>query len=183
VIIPDEEKKKDVPASITTEKKKESASKDINKQTENKNIEPPKEEKKVQLPVTIEPIKKDEFVKTEEPAKKTTQTVRLNNRLDVDLYLRDVISEATAKEGQVLHFTVSNPVFYNGEMIITKGAAATGRIKNIGKKKISIVLTSVNSAGGQSIPFETIELSGRIEEIISARNYSGTLKKGTVINF
>jgi len=183
VIIPDEEKKKDVPGSLTTEKKKEASAKDIKKQTENKNTEPPKEEKKEPLPVKIEPVKKDEFVKTDEPAKKAAQSIRLNNRLEVDLYLRDAISEATAKEGQLLHFTVSNPVFYNGEMIITKGAAATGRIKNIGKKKISIVLTSVNSAGGQSIPFETVELSGRIEEIISARNYSGTLRKGTVINF
>ena len=101
----------------------------------------------------------------------------------MNLYLREAINEATAKEGQSLYFTVSNPVSYNGEVIIARGASASGRIKNIGKKKISIVLNSVTATNGQTLPFEAVELSGRIEEIVSSRNYSGTLKKGTTINF
>lgn len=174
-----------IPAERETkkeEKKKEPTTKETKKS--NENIEPEKKEEKIDPPPPpIEPLKKEEITKTEDPARKGTQSLRLNSRLEVNLYLRDPINESTAKEGQVLNFTVSNPVFYNGETIITRGASATGRIKNIGKKKISIVLTSVNSSGGQSLPFESVELSGRIEEIISSRNYSGTLKRGTVINF
>ena len=170
-----EEKKK-------LEKKKDPASKDIKKQTDKP--EPAiKEEKKETPPVALIPEKKDEKKIPEDPVRKTPQTIRLNARLDVNLYLRDAINEATAKEGQSLYFTVSNPVSYNGEVIIARGASASGRIKNIGKKKISIVLNSVTATSGQTLPFETVELSGRIEEIISSRNYSGTLKKGTTINF
>lgn len=171
---PTEEKKRE-------EKKKEPIVKEIKKQTDKP--EPvKKEEKKEPPPVVVVPEKKEE-TKTDGPVSKAPQTMRLNTRLEVALYLREPINEATAKEGQVLSFTVSNPVLYNGEVIIAKGAAASGRIKNLSKKKISIVLNSVNSTGGQSLPFENIELSGRIEEILSSRNYSGTLKKGTIINF
>ena len=158
-----EEKKKE-------EKKKEPLSKDIRKKTENKALV--KKEEKKEPPVIATPEKKEEviYTKPEEPVRKTPQTMRLNTRLDVNLYLREAISEATAREGQSLNFTVSNPVSYNGEIIIPSGAKATGRIKNLTKKKISIVLTSVNSVSGQSLPFEGSELSGRIEEIISSRN-------------
>ena len=110
-------------------------------------------------------------------------TLKLASRIAVDLYLQQAISESTAREGQVLHFTVSRPVLYNGETIIPKGASATGRIKNIGRKKMTIVLNSVNSTSGHSLPFESIELSGRTEDIIASRNYSGTIKKGTTIHF
>jgi eukaryotic-like serine/threonine-protein kinase len=170
-----DEKKKD-------EKKKDPSGIGIKKQTDKP--EPAvKEEKKETPPVALIAEKKEEIKIPEESERKTPHTVRLNTRLDVNLYLRDAINEATAKEGQSLYFTVSNPVSYNGEVIIARGASASGRIKNIGKKKISIVLNSVTATSGQTLPFETVELSGRIEEIISSRNYSGTLKKGTTIHF
>jgi eukaryotic-like serine/threonine-protein kinase len=170
-----EEKKKE-------EKKKDPLLNNIKKQTANP--EPViKEVKKEAPPVVVVPEKKEEIKKPEEPVRRTPQTIRLNARLDVNLYLRDAINQATAQEGQSLSFTVSNSVSYNGEVIIAKGASASGRIKNISKKKISIVLNSVTGTSGQSLPFEAVELSGRIEEILSSRNYSGTLKKGTTINF
>jgi len=175
VIGPAEEKKK-------TELKKDPLPKDIKKQTEK--TEPSIKEEKIETPpVAFVPEKKEETKKPEEPVRKTPQTIRLNTRLDVNLYLREAINEATAKEGQSLYFIVSNPVSYNGEVIIARGASASGRIKNIGKKKISIVLNSVTATSGQTLPFEAVELSGRIEEIVSSRNYSGTLKKGTTITF
>jgi len=169
-----------------TEKKKEERKKDVqenkqgNQQQNKKETEPEKKEEPV--PVIPETDKKPEPVPVE-PDPKPLKAVKLNSRLEVNLLLQETLTEATAQEGKVLHFTVTNPVMYNGETIITKGASATGRIKNVGKKKMSIILNSVNSAGGQALPFENIELSGRIEDILSARHYSGTLKKGTTINF
>lgn len=170
-----EEKKED--------RKKDIAAKDIKKQTENK--ETIKKEEKKDIPPIVIPEKKEEpvYIKPVEPVRKTPQSIRLNTRLEVNLYLRDVISEATAREGQILNFTVPNPVSYNGEIIIASGAKATGRIKNLTKKKISIVLSSVVSTSGQVLFFEGSELSGRIEEIIPSRNYTGTLKKGATITF
>lgn len=172
---PTDEKKKD-------EKKKDPLLNNNKKQTDKTGTAINEEKKETSSSVVV-PEKKEEVKKTEEAALKTPRAIRLNARLDVDLYLREAINETTARQGQFLFFSVSNPVSYNGEVIIAKGASASGRIKNISKKKISIVLTNVTSTSGQTLPFETVELSGRIEEIISSRNYSGTLKKGTTINF
>ncbi len=173
----------DIPEEKKEERKKDITAKDIKKQTENK--ETVKKEEKKDLPPIVIPEKKEDpvYIKPGEPARKTPQTMRLNTRLEVNLYLRDAISEATAREGQILNFTVPNPVSYNGEVIIASGAKATGRIKNLTKKKISIVLSSVASTSGQVLFFEGSELSGRIDEIISSRNYTGTLRKGATITF
>jgi serine/threonine-protein kinase len=115
--------------------------------------------------------------------RRTLKSIQLNSKLEVSLYLREPITAATAEAGQTLLFNVTNPVYYNGEMIIEKGAVATGRIRSITNKKISIVLSNVTSVGGQKIPFQSIELSGRLEEILAARNYSGTLQKGITVSY
>ena len=99
-----------------------------------------------------------------------------------NLYLREALS-TSSQPGQSLIFVVSSPVRYDGEVIVEKGAIAKGMVRSVGKKKISIVITSVTSAGGQSLPLLQEELSGRIEDMISSRNYSATIKKGSTINF
>ncbi len=162
-------------------KKTEPMTKELKKQTENL-IPVQKEEKKEDPPVITLPEKKEENLKPSETSLKN-QTLKLNSRIEVNLYLREAINESTAHTGQSLIFSVSRPVLYNGQTIIDIGASATGRIRNLSKKKIIIVLNSVTGSQGQALPFENIELSGRIDEIISSRNYTGTLKKGTLINF
>ncbi len=175
-----------VPADTKPEEKKEETRKEKTgtekkagkqeEQTDHRKIE--------ENTVTPEPEKKaEENIVDVKPEPNVVTTLKLATRITVDLYLQQAISESTAREGQVLHFTVSRPVLYNGETIIPKGASATGRIKNIGRKKMTIVLNSVNSTSGHNLPFESIELSGRTEDIIASRNYSGTLKKGTTIHF
>ena len=116
-----------------------------------------------------------------EPVKRATRTVSLLTKTEVSLYLQQSINASTAYEGQGLSFTVTRPVYYNGEMIIEKGAAATGRITKAGNKKLGIVISTVTAANGQRIPLQETELSGRIEEILSSRNYSAYLKKGITI--
>ena len=170
---PAEEKKEE------TRKEKTGTEKKAGKQEEQ--TDPKKIEENTVIP---EPEKKaEENIVDVKPEPNVVTTLKLASRIAVDLYLQQAISESTAREGQVLHFTVSRPVLYNGETIIPKGASATGRIKNIGRKKMTIVLNSVNSTSGHSLPFESIELSGRTEDIIASRNYSGTIKKGTTIHF
>ena len=44
-----------------------------------------------------------------------------------------------------------------------------------------IDVKSVTAANGQRIPLQETELSGRIEEILSSRNYSAYLKKGITL--
>lgn len=173
-----------VPDKAKETEKKNDRKKDNqeNQKKENKTSNEPEKQQEIKPVVNPEPEKKQDIVPSE-PEPKSLRSVRLNTRIEVNLLLREALTESTAHEGQVLHFTVTSPVVYNGETIIPRGAAATGRIKNVGKKKMSIVLNSVTAAGGQSLPFEAIELSGRIDDIIAARNYSGTLKKGTTINF
>lgn len=163
-----EEKKKDKPAE----------EKERDKQADKK--EPVKEEK---IEAKPEPEKKEEPIVEEKSETRLVKASRLNSRLEVDLYLQEAIAESSARPGQRLNFTVMRPVSYNGETLVAKGAIATGRIKTIGKKKMTIVLNSVTSVSGQSLPFETIELSGRTEDIISSRNYSGTLKRGTTLHY
>ena len=175
----------DDPKSTPPEKKKEETKKDKAVEDKKGSSQPEQKEqpKKEETTVVPEPEKKPEVIEEEKSEPNTPRSVRLNTRVEVDLYLQQAISEATAREGQVLNFTVSRPVTYNGETIIPRGATATGRIKTIGKKKMTIVLNSVNSASGQSLPFEIVELSGRIEDIVASRSYSGTLKKGTTIHY
>ncbi len=175
----------DDPKSTAPEKKKEEPKKEKSVEEKKGGSQPDQKEqsKKEETTVVPQPEKKPEIIEEEKSEPNSPRSVRLNTRVEVDLYLQQAISESTAREGQVLNFTVSRPVTYNGETIIPRGAAATGRIKNIGKKKMTIILNSVNSASGQSLPFEIVELSGRIEDIVASRSYSGTLKKGTTIHY
>lgn len=146
-------------------------------------VDKPKEQPVVITPVIIPP--KDEIkpdpVPINVPEKKPTRTIALNNRTEVNLYLRESINGSTAYEGQSLSFTVTRPVYYNGELIVEKGASASGRITKAGNKKLALVISSVTAANGQRIPLQETELSGRIEEILSSRNYSAYLKKGITI--
>jgi len=167
--VPKDDKKEqtDNPKPVNEDDKKEVVT--DNKEKENKDNKDNKENK--------------EDKNNAQENRRTLKSIQLNSKLEVGLYLKDPINAATAEAGQTLFFNVTNPVFYNGEMIIEKGATATGRIKSINNKKISIVLSNVTSAAGQRIPFQTIELSGRLEEILATRNYSGVLQKGVTVSY
>ncbi|RYY62529.1 MAG: hypothetical protein EOO05_02530 [Chitinophagaceae bacterium] len=102
--------------------------------------------------------------------------------MEISLYLRDALSE-NSQTGQSLSFSVTSAVMYQGQVIIEKGSTANGRIKNVGNKKITVVLQSVNGVNGQRLPLQEVELSGRTNEMISNRSYSAYLKKGTVISY
>ncbi len=164
------------------ENKKDDGKKEPVKEKITEKKDPVKEPEKKELPPVIPPVEKKELV-IAPPEVRKNKTVTLNNRLEVNLFLKDAITESTAKEGQTLNFSVINSVVYNGETIIERGAQATGRIKNMTNKKMTIVISSVTAANGQRIPFQEVDLSGRYSEILSSRNYSAMLKRGITINF
>lgn len=131
-----------------------------------------------------EPDPVPEPIKEEPPPKPkpAARSVQLDARLEVSLYLLNPLDAATAQSGQQLQFSVTSPVSYNGEIIIENGALATGQIKSVSNKKISIVFVNVTSRSGQKLPFISTEFSGRIAHMLSSRSYSASLRKGIVIN-
>jgi len=166
-----EEKKKETKEKKTrdTETSKEP---DTNKKEETKS---PPDNTKTDPPK--EPEKKEETT----PAK--SKVIFIEDRLEVPLYLQNSIDPSTAREGQSLKFSVTRSISYKGETIINKGVAANGKITKVSKRKIAVVIDNVQAASGQYIPLQDIELSGRIEEISSNRNYTAKLKKGGIIKF
>lgn len=171
------------PAGNDKEKKKETPKPKDTEQGKVKTPVTPKEEKPAPPPEVTTPkeILKPIIPSPEETSKRAPRTVSLMTKTEVSLYLQQSINASTAYEGQGLSFTVTRPVYYNGEMIIEKGATATGRITKAGNKKLGLVISTVTAANGQRIPLQETELSGRIEEILSSRNYSAFLKKGITI--
>ncbi|MGZ5286939.1 MAG: hypothetical protein ACXWB9_07135, partial [Flavisolibacter sp.] len=179
----EEEKKKEEGNKETGKKgatgkedKKEPVKKEEEKQKEKEggNKEPIKKED----PPPPPPDKKEDEKKEEK--KREPKTIRIAGAPEVPLYLREPLT-ANASEGQLIYFNVTSPVRYNGDVIIERGATATGRIKNVGNKKISIVITKVTAANGDMLPLQEVELSGRINDMISNRSYSVPLKRGITI--
>lgn len=173
--IPVEKKEKN--KDVKEEKKPEDKKKENNKTIGEKK---PDETKKEDNIIPTPPEEKKEDTKPVEV--RTARSVKLTSSVDVNLYLREALNEKV-KAGQNLYFTVTSPVSYKGNVIIEKGAAARGTVRSVGRKKISIVITSVTTANGQTVSVQEEELSGRIEDMIRIRNYSATLKKGITINF
>jgi serine/threonine protein kinase len=110
------------------------------------------------------------------------KSVFIPNRLEVDLLLLDDIDLETAQEGQSLDFRVQNSVQFDGQTIIPKGATASGYIKKLTQKKISISFNTVKSVRGQSLRFQSTELSGRFDEMLQSKSYTVLLEKGITVN-
>ncbi len=175
----EKEKEEPVKKDAGKEVKKEPVKKVEEKQKENEKEKQKEEEggkggvKKEDPPPPPPEEKKEE--KKREP-----KIIRIAGAPEVPLYLREPLN-ANASEGQVIYFNVISPVRYNGDVIIERGATATGRVKNVGNKKISIVITKVTAANGEMLPLQEVELSGRINDMISNRSYSVPLKRGITI--
>ncbi|RYY52775.1 MAG: serine/threonine protein kinase [Chitinophagaceae bacterium] len=146
--------------------------------------EAPKEDepKPVPAPAPDKPVEQTIVPVVEELKPRSSGSMVLGAKMEVSLYLRDALSE-NSQTGQALSFSVTSPVVYQGQVIIEKGSIATGRIKNVGNKKITVVLQNVGGLNGQRLPLQEIELSGRTNEMISNRSYSGYIKKGTVVSY
>ncbi len=110
------------------------------------------------------------------------KSVFIPNRLEVDLLLLDDIDLETAQEGQSLDFRVQNSVQFDGQTIILKGATASGYIKKLTQKKISISFNTVKSVRGQSLRLQSTELSGKFEEMLQSKSYTVMLEKGITVN-
>ncbi|MFT3932652.1 MAG: serine/threonine-protein kinase [Chitinophagaceae bacterium] len=130
----------------------------------------PNETKEKVVPVVVEPEKKPE-----PPKRVEKREILIDDKLQVNLYLREDISQSDDRK-QSITFTVTSPVVYNGVTIIQRGAVATGRIK-IGRVISAIDFDAVTAANGQQI-----ELKGgdhrKVRELNTDRNYTAIIRKG-----
>jgi eukaryotic-like serine/threonine-protein kinase len=111
-------------------------------------------------------------------AEKPGKYIYVNGKLKVVLTLSGSIEPDDAREGQALRFAVFKPVTYEGHTIIEAGAAAEGRITLINKRKLVLVITSVEAVNGQKILFEQDEFGGKAEKVLSRKYYTGVIRKG-----
>jgi hypothetical protein len=173
----DENNKENKEKDKVTDKKKQEEEK-----KEEEDTKPVEEEKKETEKKTIL-LPPDQRKEETKPVERISKTIFIAPSLDVDLYLREPLNEATVKEGQALYFSVTKPVTYKGDVIIERGATARGKVISVGKKKIGIIINSVTAVNGQTLSIQPAELSGRIEDMVRNRNYSANLKREITIKF
>jgi eukaryotic-like serine/threonine-protein kinase len=154
--------------------------KPTHKETENTH-KPSKTEETKPQPESKKEERKPEVSVKPEPENKKVKSVFIPERLEVDLYLLSDIDLNSAQEGQVLSFKVQNPVQYDGQTIIQRGATASGYIKKLTNKKISLAFNSVTAVSGQSLRFQATELSGKFEDMLQSKSYTVMLEKGITV--
>jgi hypothetical protein len=87
------------------------------------------------------------------------QEIKLGDGTPLSIQLASNLSSATAKEGDLVSFTVVEPVMVDGVTVIQSGAPATARVLAVKKAghwgragKLSVVLQHVVAADGSRVP-------------------------------
>ncbi len=93
--------------------------------------------------------------------------------------LRENLSKETASEGQQVTFKLLEPGLLRGEVILPKGTVLYGKIKGLGVRRMSIVLTSLE-ARGRSGRLEGAEIGAGMETVFSGEGFRTSLR-GTII--
>ncbi len=168
-----------------TEDKKSDKTK--NRKVEETNVVIPQETKKEpeRKEIVPEPEKKYEPVESKErykPNKRSKNSVTIEDRLRIEMRLRDNVSESSVQQGQSLSFVVNDPVKYSGHIIIADGAIANGYVKSVKGDKAYVVINSVRSVDGQTIEFQERDanLGGNL---FKGRNCWAITKKGYTISY
>ena len=192
---PDKNKKVQVilPEDINSVEKKQEEKKTEKTKTrkeEETNVvipeEPKKEpEKKETIPEPEKKIEKLELKESNDrykPNKRSKNSVTIEDRLRIEMRLRDNVSESSVQQGQSLSFVVNDPVKYSGHVIIAEGAVANGYVKSVNGSKIMVVINSVRSVDGQVIEFQERDanLGGNL---FKGKNCWAITKKGYTINY
>lgn len=147
--------------------------------------EPKKEPERKEIVPVQEPEKKYEPVESKErykPNKRSKNSVTIEDRLRIEMRLRDNVSESSIQQGQSLSFVVNDPVKYSGHVIIADGAIANGYVKSVKGNKAYVVINSVRSVDGQTIEFQERDANFG-GNLFKGRNCWAITKKGYTISY
>lgn len=158
------------------------------KESDNKTTKPvvieKKSEKKDIVKKEIKPIPVPVEKKKEEPPiekKIERREITIDDKLEVQLSMRETITRDEDDRDQSVTFTVTSPVRYQGVTIILQGAIAKGNIR-IGRVVSAVSISSVTGANGQEIL-----LVGRdhrkVKKLASDREYTAFIQKGIRMSF
>ncbi len=127
------------------------------------------------------PVEKKEETPTPVVIKHERKLIYIDNKVEVNLYLRDNLGDGDGAKERSLTFTVSSNVYYQGTIIIKQGAIAKGDI-TIGRIQTSVNIYSVAGANGQTISLNT-RSHRRRKDLQSDRNYEAVIERGTRMTF
>jgi hypothetical protein len=107
--------------------------------------------------------------------------VKVPDGTPLEIELRTNISSATAKEGDIVDFTIVNPVVINGVTVIEKGAPAKARIAAVKKAgywgkagRIGWTMQDALAADGNRIAL-------RMEKKLTGDSKGGTVATATIV--
>lgn len=125
-------------------------------------------------------VENNEPESEEKPAAK--KDVYIKSKVEVDLYLVNDLGNAEERKDISVSFRVTDNVYYEGVLIVNKGATVSGTIK-LGKIQTDVDMFTVTAANGASIKVKALKSHGRRKDITSDRNYTALILPGTRINF
>lgn len=86
------------------------------------------------------------------------------------------------KTDQAVSFSVIDPVYYQGVLIIRKGATARGSL-TIGSRRTDVVINQVEAANGTIIAITSEDAHGRRDDIESRKPFTAIVKRGVTLSF
>lgn len=154
--------------------------KPVKKKTEKKaeKKETEKKEKKEAVPVPVAEEKKPDPPVVKKAERKE---IVIRDKIELNVSMRETITNAADDRDQSVSFTVTSPVVYEGITIIRQGAVARGNIK-IGRVLSTVDITSVMAANGQEIALRQRD-HRKVKSLASERDYRAFLLKGTRMSF
>ncbi len=170
------EKTGPVDRTVTVPVEEKKSEKNTEKEAEKKSekTKPKTPDNSKGLTVVDEPVE-------EKPVEKK-RDVYIKSKVEVDVYLQNDLGNAQERQDIPVSFRVTNNVYYEGVIIVNKGATVSGTIK-LGKMMTDIDMFNVTAANGAQISVKAQKNHGRRKDITSDRTYTALILPGTRINF
>ena len=151
------------------------------KKTPEKKVEKKETEKKEKIETVIVPPAEE--TKPDPPVVKKAERkeIVINDKIQLNVSMRETITNAADDREQSVSFTVTSAVVYEGIIIIRQGAIARGNIK-LGRVLSTVDITSVVAANGQEIALRERD-HRKVKSLASDRDYRAFLLRGTRMSF
>jgi len=112
---------------------------------------------------------------------KSTREVNIRGRVNVPLRIQNNPGADDLREGQSIIFLVTEPVYYEGDLIIPRGAKAYGSVKGIGSVFISLLVDKIEAVNGQTILLKRTGITDRKKKLEEAAVYQVSLGRGVTL--